>query len=95
MSNVLSPRKWWSNVERTETLSHEPEIQPPSPRSLDAIWDSIKRLSNKKVQLQCELAKVETAIDDQRKALVGLLVEIDKEDQIFKGTALRPLKSHE
>lgn len=89
MSTVISPRKWWSNVDRTQTLAPEPEVKAPMPRSLDAIWDQIKRRSNHKVQLQCQLAKIDTELDDLRKSLVNLLVEIDREDQIFKGTALR------
>lgn len=90
MSAIVKPRRFWRNVDRTQTII--PEVEPPKPKSLDAIWDAIKRKTNEKVQLQCQLARCDTDLDDLRQELVSLLVEIDKSDQIFKGTTLEARK---
>lgn len=77
MSNhVLRPSRWWSSVPRTETYD---VVAPASRPSFDDRVHKMREIKNRIVQHQCEIAKLEENLDDEKRATVEDLRALDLE----------------
>jgi hypothetical protein len=82
MGSVVKNR-WWANVERTrppETV----EIQIPIKPSLEDRIETMRRINCKIVNHQCEIARLEGQLDDEKAGMLAELQDLNSELRFLK-----------